>query len=168
MTASSSDSSISPLPDHAPVDDLVRSLYRLGLVQREISRHASDELGSQGFTALAVIHRAGSVRIGEVARRLGIDSSVASRQVAALMAAGHVDREPDPEDRRAWLVTVSEAGTRVLKETHRRMVDAFAGALADWPEDEVLDLAKGLHRLRDDFARTAAGTPRIPHEVLPT
>lgn len=162
MTDSDSASST----DLTPVDDLVRSLYRLGLIQRKIARHASDELGSQGFTALAVIDREGPVRIGDVARRLGIDSSVASRQVAALMGAGHVERQPDPEDRRAWLVTVSEAGTRVLAETHRRMVVAFAGALADWPEDEVLDLAHGLHRLRDDFARTAAG--RTHREVVPT
>lgn len=85
--------------------------------------------------------------------------SVASRQVAGLVTAGHVRRQPDPEDRRAHLVAITDTGTRVLGDSHRRMVAAFAGALADWSEDEVLTLAKGLDRLREDFARTADNQP---------
>ena len=82
-------------------EDLVIALYRLGLVQRSIARHALAELGSQGFTALAVIQRQGPVRVSEVAEQLSVDLSVASRQVAALVLAGYVEREPDPDDRRA-------------------------------------------------------------------
>src|SRR4051812_25024861 len=92
------------------VEDLVKALYRLGLVQREIARHALAELGSQGFVALGAIHVAGPARVSDVARRLRVDLSVASRQVAALTAAGYVRRQPDPEDRRAQLVSLTEAG----------------------------------------------------------
>ena len=45
-----------------PSEDLVIALYRLGLVQRSMARHALAELGSQGFTALAVVTREGPVR----------------------------------------------------------------------------------------------------------
>ena len=99
----------------AVVEDLIRSLYQLGLVHREIARHALAELGSQGFTALAVVAKYGPLRIGDVAERLSIDVSVASRQVAALERSGYILREADEHDRRARRVSVTETGTRVLQ-----------------------------------------------------
>jgi DNA-binding MarR family transcriptional regulator len=138
------------------VEDLVKAIYRLGLVQREIARHALAELGSQGFVALGAIHALGPVRVSDVARRLNVDLSVASRQVAALCGAGYVRREPDPDDRRAQLVSLTEAGERVLAECHRRMVHAFGLALADWSAEDVAALSDGLQRLRDDVAQGAA------------
>jgi DNA-binding MarR family transcriptional regulator len=142
------------------VEDLVISLYRLGLVQREIARHALAELGSQGFTALAIVLREGPVRVSDVAERLRIDLSVASRQIAALVAAGYAQREADPDDRRSYRITATERGTSVLRESHRRMVDAFERPLAAWPEDDIVALAAGLDRLREDFADPAAQNPQ--------
>ena len=140
----------------AVVEDLIRSLYRLGIVHREMARHALAELGSQGFTALAVIAKYGPLRIGDVAERLSIDLSVASRQVAALESSGYIVREPDEHDRRARRVSATGTGTRVLKESHRRMVEAFSTAMADWEDDEVAALSRGLDRLREDFRHTVA------------
>lgn len=136
-----------------PARDLVRSLYRLGFVQREIARHASAELGSQGFVALAVLRTDGPLRLSALAQKLGLDLSVVSRQVTALVDAGYVTREPDPDDGRAQVLTPTPAGVQKLEEAHGRMVDAFAHALRDWDEDEVKRLAAGLDRLREDFAR---------------
>lgn len=148
----------------SPSEDLVRSLYRLGLVQRAIARHALAELGSQGFTALAIVKVHGPVRIGEVARLLSVDLSVASRQIASLVTAGHVRREADPDDRRALRVSITASGSKVLSESHRRMVAAFDEVLGDWPDDEVSALAAGLDRLRQDFAPGTAAADR-PQEV---
>jgi DNA-binding MarR family transcriptional regulator len=142
------------------VEEVVRSLYRLGIVHRELARHALAELGSQGFTALAAVHKHGPIRISDVAQRLNIDLSVASRQVAALEAAGYIRREADEADRRATRLTATDAGARVLEESHRRMVAAFAAALSGWTDDEVAGLAHGLERLRDDVARTAGDPPQ--------
>ena len=142
----------------APAEELVIALYRLGLVQRHMARHALAELGSQGFTALAVINRHGPVRVSEVAEQLSVDLSVASRQVAALVLAGHVEREPDPDDRRATRLKVTPTGTRVLTDSHRRMVETATSALSGWTAEELAGLAAQLERLREDFA-TVASTP---------
>jgi DNA-binding MarR family transcriptional regulator len=138
------------------VEDLIRSLYQLGLVHREIARHANAELGSQGFTALAVVAKHGPLRIGDVAERLSIDVSVASRQVAALEASGYLSREHEEHDRRARRVSVTETGRRVLRESHRRLVEAFSTAMTGWDDADVVALAHGLDRLREDFRRTVA------------
>lgn len=135
-----------------PSEDLVIALYRLGLVQRSIARHALAELGSQGFTALAVVQREAPVRVSDVAERLSVDLSVASRQVAALVLAGYVHRERDPEDGRAHILSPTAAGTRVLTDSHRRMVATATDALAGWSDGEIAELAAKLERLREDFA----------------
>jgi DNA-binding MarR family transcriptional regulator len=136
------------------IEQLVREIYGLGVVRREISKHALAELGSQGFNALAAIWKAGPMRVSDVAQALGVDMSVASRQVGALITAGYVDRQADPADRRAYRLTATERGTTVLRDSHRRMVDAFARPLASWPEEDIVALAAALDRLREDFAVT--------------
>ena len=147
---------ISPVATADATEELVKELYRLGSVRRELSRHALAELGSQGFTALGVIEVHGPLRVSEVADRLLVDLSVASRQVAALAAAGYVEREPDAEDRRAFLVSTTETGRRVLNESHRRMVDGIGRALHEWPVDDIVALSTALARLREDFDVCAA------------
>jgi DNA-binding MarR family transcriptional regulator len=139
------------------VEQLVRSLYRLGMVQRQLARHALAELGSQGFVALGVIHVHGPVRVSDVAQTLNVALSVASRQVAALESAGYVTRDPDPEDRRAHRVTATDSGRQVLKESHRRMVHAFSQALEGWTTEELESLSTALDRLREDVRRDVAG-----------
>ena len=129
----------------------MRQLYGLGMVQREINRHALAELGSQGFAALAIIGLQGPLRVSDVAARLHVDLSVASRQIAALDRAGYVTRVPDDVDRRALVVGLTENGTAVLRDTHRRMVAAFGQALGDWDEHDIAALADALARLRADF-----------------
>jgi DNA-binding MarR family transcriptional regulator len=142
-----------PLP---PIEALVRQLYGLGMVQRDIGRHAMAELGTQGFHALAALQVHGPLRVSDVAQRLGVDLSVASRQIASLAAEGYVERREDPQDRRAQLVAVTRAGRKVLRESHRRMVAGFTRVLESWSDDDVNALTSGLERLRDDFARLAA------------
>ena len=78
-----------------PIEALVRQLYGLGMVQRDIGRHAMAELGTQGFHALAVLQVHGPLRVSDVAHRLGVDLSVASRQIASLAAEGYVERRED-------------------------------------------------------------------------
>jgi DNA-binding MarR family transcriptional regulator len=141
-------------PGKASVERLVKELYGLGVVRREIARHALAELGSQGFNALAVVHVYGPMRISDAAHKLSVDLSVASRQVNALVKAGYLEREPDPDDRRAQLVRTNDAGKKVLEESHRRMVHAFQQALAGWTSDDVAAISDGLARLNTTFGAT--------------
>jgi DNA-binding MarR family transcriptional regulator len=148
-----------------PIEALVRQLYGLGMVRRDIERHALAELGTQGFTALAVLQVHGPLRVSEVARHLGVDLSVASRQIASLAAEGFVERREDDRDRRAQLVAVTRAGRKVLRESHRRMVAAFTRVLETWSDEDVNALTGGLERLREDFARLAAAHGQAQKEA---
>ena len=148
-----------------PIEALVRQLYGLGMVQRDIGRHAMAELGTQGFHALAVLQVDGPLRVSDVAQRLGVDLSVASRQIASLAAEGYVERREDSRDRRAQLVAVTRSGRKVLRESHRRMVAGFTRVLDGWSDEDVNALTSGLERLREDFARLSAAHPAPTKEA---
>jgi DNA-binding MarR family transcriptional regulator len=143
------------------IENLVRQLYGLGTVRREIGRHALAELGSQGFTALGVVHVHGPVRVSAVAQHLAVDMSVASRQVNALISAGYLEKQSDPDDARATLLSTTGDGKRVLEESHRRMVHAFGRVLEGWSDQEIASLAGSLERLRTDFTNTAASDREV-------
>lgn len=137
------------------LDSLVREIYALGATNRELLRRAVPEHSPAGLQALAVLARTDATRVSEVADRLRIDLSVASRQVSALQAAGWVAREPDPRDRRAQRLRVTAEGETVLKETRTRMMDAYSHVLQDWSDEDVLALTTMLERLREATVRAS-------------
>lgn len=142
-----------------PVEHLILQLYGLGSVRRELSKAAHHELASQGFSALVAIRRRGACRVSDIATDLQVDLSVASRQIAALVGAGHVDRRPDPADGRASLLHLTEAGLAAIRAAHLRMIGVLSDALSDWSDDEVETLATSLQRLTQTFTSLAGTAP---------
>lgn len=141
------------------IEPLVRAVYGLTALKRDISRLAGFD-HPVGLVPLAVVNRLAPARVKDVARELHVDFSVASRQVAALEAAGYISREPDPADRRAQLVTVTGDGLAALDRAHERIVGVFSAALERWSDEEITSLTAALGRLRDDYERAA--NPTIP------
>lgn len=133
------------------IEDLVKLLYGLGAVRRNLLAHALPEIGGQGFIALAAVYRRAPARVSDIATALSVDLSVASRQVQVLVRAGYVERQPDPEDGRATLLSLTESGLAALRDSHQRMVAASSYALCDWETGEIEALTQGLARLRDSF-----------------
>ena len=134
------------------IEPLVRELYGLAAIKRDTQRRAFSASAIAGLSALAAIHRIGRARVSEVADVLHVDLSVASRQLTALTTAGHVRRERDAQDRRAFYVEITDAGREALREAHEKMLEAFSDAVADWSDADVSQLAGLLARLREDYA----------------
>jgi DNA-binding MarR family transcriptional regulator len=81
-----------------------------------------------------------------MADAFGIDKGAISRQVQHLLDLGLVEREPDPADGRATLVSVSAAAVAQLEavsEERRRWLD---GRLSDWSEDDLTQMVELLGR----------------------
>lgn len=111
-----------------------------------------------------MVRRGGPVRVSAVAEDLHVDVSVASRQLAALEADGHVERTSDPGDGRSCLLPITPAGEQTLSAAHERMVGAFSATVADWTLSDLATLTALLARLRGDYARSVseAGRPFRP------
>src|ERR1051325_7553750 len=54
------------------------------------------------------------LRPGELAARLGVEASHVTRTVQQLQRSGYVTRVPDPDDRRAKRIELTEAGQQAI------------------------------------------------------
>ena len=142
---------------HTDIEALVRAIYELSAIKRDISRLAGFD-HPVGLVPLGAVHHHAPARVKDIAHALHVDLSVASRQVAALEAAGYVRREPDPGDRRSHRVSTTPAGEAALHAAHDRIVGGFATALSAWTEREITELTTALTRLRADYERAAQTT----------
>jgi DNA-binding MarR family transcriptional regulator len=147
------------MENRAPnIEPLVRAVYGLTALKRDMPRLAGFD-HPVGLLPLAVVHRLAPARVKDVARELHVDFSVASRQLTALATAGYIERLPDPEDRRAQLVSLTEAGVAALERAHDRIVAVFASVLEEWTDPELASLTDALTRLSADYDRVVVGSP---------
>jgi DNA-binding MarR family transcriptional regulator len=150
-----------------PISPATRDRLTAGVAQllrtgRHVSSRAAaqlyGDLPSFGWALLLPLERHGAQRSSALAAQAGIDVSVASRQVAVLERAGHVERRPDPRDGRANLLSLTPAGEEAMAATRALRSDWALGALAGWDEDDARTLSDLLDRLVDDLE-----TARMPH-----
>jgi DNA-binding MarR family transcriptional regulator len=90
------------------------------------------------------------VRLSTLAQVLSLDISTVSRQVPVLERQGWVARERDPEDQRAQLLDLTDAGRQVLTEVRRSRVEVLRRLLPDWTETDLDAFAGQLHRFNED------------------
>lgn len=83
------------------------------------------------FETLDFISRSpdGSLRVGDLARAVGITVGAASKLVDRVEAAGLIRREPDAEDRRASRVALTNAGREALAGASSTYTGELAAAL---------------------------------------
>jgi DNA-binding MarR family transcriptional regulator len=95
------------------------------------------------------------VRMGDLAAWQGVDKSTVTIQLRRLVDRGLVDREVDPDDRRAVLVRASARGRELQASVTETGARVLAGLLADWP-------AADRRRFAGLFRRFTAGMGRDP------
>jgi DNA-binding MarR family transcriptional regulator len=146
------------MKNRAPdIEPLVRAVYGLTALKRDMPRLAGFD-HPVGLLPRAGVHHHAPARVKDVARELHVDFSVASRQLTALASAGYIERQADPDDRRAQLVSPTEAGVAALERAHDRIVSVFTSVLEGWSDDDLASLTDALTRLRSDYERIAMGT----------
>jgi DNA-binding MarR family transcriptional regulator len=100
-----------------------------------------------------------ALSVAEVADRLAVEHSTASRLVAAAEAAGLVRRRPSPEDRRRARLQITAAGRRLRAAAHRHQDEVFARATASWSGRDRDRFAALLVRFADDLDDTCRRPP---------
>jgi DNA-binding MarR family transcriptional regulator len=92
--------------------------------------------------ALDVVAEQGGCRIGDLARRLGLDDTTATRLVDRLEAAGLAKRQSEEGDRRATVVVLTAAGGKLVRQTQERRRTFFRDVLDVLEPDEQDELVR--------------------------
>jgi DNA-binding MarR family transcriptional regulator len=118
-------------------------------------RHMSQEtlapwdITPSHFRALRVLMRRGVMRLSELSDHLNIAARSTTEVVDALETRGLVERRPDPDDRRATLVVLTEHGTSVLDAIRTARGTEAQRAFGRLSQADRAHLARILRKLRD-------------------
>lgn len=112
-----------------------------------IRKRSGVDVDRSGILIFATLHRAGPMRMSDLAAGVGLDRSTISRQVAAVVRSGYVQKMGDEDDARASLLTLTPRG----EAARRKLADAWYGMvvemLGDWSVEDQADLGRLLGRL---------------------
>jgi len=107
------------------------------------------EVTPSQLRALRVLMRHGAIRLSELSGQLHIAARSATEVVDALEARGLAERRPDPGDRRATLVWVTEHGASVLEAIRVARGTEAERAFDRLSRTDRAHLARILRKLRD-------------------
>ena len=113
----------------------------------EMAREVHPELEPAAYGLMARLDEAGTQRATDLAGYFGVGKSTMSRQLRALEALGLVAREPDPQDRRASLVRLTEEGRTRFSHVRGARRDRYRRKLRTWDRSDIRALGRLLHRL---------------------
>jgi DNA-binding MarR family transcriptional regulator len=93
----------------------------------------------------------GPLRLSELAERMGSTAPTASRAVDGLVDLGLLERLPDPADRRAVRIDVTEQGRKDVEVRKARVAAALEPAVAALSAQDRARLATLLERLAGEL-----------------
>lgn len=136
-------------------DDLGLQLVRLGRMMAHAKarslRRNGEGLETASYVLLVHLLGDGPQRTTALADAVHTDTSTVSRQIAALVRHGLVERRADPQDGRACLLAATAEGENVLHQYRRQRNEEIAGLLGRWPREDVRQLIKLLDRMNTEL-----------------
>lgn len=127
--------------------------HEMGVLIRRLRRRIAErarlihpDLSPVAYSMLMALHDSGPQRASELVELFSIDKGAVSRQVQLLLELGLVEREPDPADRRAQILTVSDAGRERLDAIATARRAELGEKLGAWSDDELATFVDLLGR----------------------
>ena len=135
-------------------DETRQILEGVSAVTRQLARASGGPDEGPPMTStqrLALFETAigGPLRLSELAERMGITAPTTSRAVDGLVELGLVERLPDPADRRAVRIDMTEPGRKDVEGRKARAAAALEPAVAALSAQDRARLAALLARLAD-------------------
>ena len=145
MSAAMSTSTRTRYDDLRSIETEVGTLIRrVKRVMGERAREIHPDLHPITYFILSHLAMHGPLRGADLADAFGMDKGGVSRQVQTLVDLGLVERQPNPEDRRAILLDATEEGRERLRTVARNRSDRFDQRLAHWSDTELSTFARQL------------------------
>ena len=117
------------------VSDLFRIVAKKGADSEHLNRITVNQARIFGY----IFSRGGEgpIRISTLAHDLDVTPAAAGQAVDRLVRSGMVDRETDPTDRRAFVISIAKKGREHLREYEARCRELSDELLADVPPADI-------------------------------
>jgi DNA-binding MarR family transcriptional regulator len=133
-----------PPPNRAELEKRLSADMRAITSQSDrIGRHFArmNDVGSSDFHALLHImvgETAGTpLTLAQLRQRMDVSPAAVTYLVDRMIEAGHIRREPDPEDRRKWLLRYENSGMTLAHAFFRPLGVHLSSALADLSDKDL-------------------------------
>ena len=130
-----------------PEIDAARLRVAVLRLSRRLRKHDLAGLTPSQLSTLSCVGKTGPVRLGDLAAAERIAPSTLTRLVNVLEDRGYLLRQPAPGDARAFLVTLTEAGDKVLDRIREEATSLLADMVRSLPADELAALEAALPAL---------------------
>ena len=135
-------------------DETMRALEQeMGVLVRRIRRVIAErarmvhpDLSPVAYSMLLALNDTGPRRASDLVDTFAIDKGAVSRQVGSLLELGLIERSPDPDDRRAAILAITEEGSRRLDTIQELRLREVSERLSDWSEEELRGFVEVLAR----------------------
>jgi DNA-binding MarR family transcriptional regulator len=102
----------------------------------------ASKLTPSKLRALEIVAETRDVRVGELAERVGIDETTATRLVDRLEGLGLVERRSVADDRRATEVALTAGGEALVAEVGKQRLQFFSEVLGALEPEERVELVQ--------------------------
>lgn len=131
-----------------PSEQLIEDLVQFWRLLHQLSAPSwQGELTAQQFWLLRQLRREGPLRVGKLARTLGITQSSVTNACKRLEQAGLVTRERLTEDERAVVIGLTDEGAERVDAWRQRRREQFVMLLSALNEGEQDTLQQLVERL---------------------
>lgn len=127
----------------------LRRFWQRPAVRAFVRARLEPDVDSTIYRALAAVQLDEPAAVGDVAERLEIEASTASRVVDRVVSAGYVHRAHCADDRRRYELVLTEAGRELLERLREARLALLEELTDDWSAAETATLTRLLDRLEE-------------------
>lgn len=135
----------------AVADGVSRLMRAFGKIRSQLLAAAEHDVEWSAHMLLKCLANAGAQRSGAIAAMMDTDPSTVSRQVAALVKDGLVERRADPIDGRASLLVLTPKADEIIAAHEQVRNGRYRRLLSDWSERDLRTFARLLARFSQDI-----------------
>ncbi|MFC4225049.1 MarR family winged helix-turn-helix transcriptional regulator [Lysinibacter cavernae] len=120
----------------------------------EFEKHLARQLTVNATDLEAMEHliQAGPLSPTEIARRLDISTAAVTSAIDRLSTLGHVDRTPNPDDRRGVIVAATPGSAAKAMSVLLPMIYAVDAVLDEFDSNEQAVIGRYLERVSEEYS----------------
>lgn len=132
-------------PEAGVVDDDVQRIeaqvgllfHHIRALRRSAAARIDPDLQAAAYVVLLRVVNGGPARASALVEYFGLDKAAVSRHVAHLESLGLAERIPDPDDRRAQIITATAEARRRCKKEKSRRHSKLQKHLSGWSPEQL-------------------------------